>query len=204
MSDIPYELLMKIQQGTMASQYRGIPLLKSPFDLALYPRLLERAKPRTLIEIGSYAGGSACWFADQVPGMSVWSIDVTPPSAITHPAVTFMRGDASDLGALLTPEVMRTIERPLLVVDDASHMASATMAVLEFFDPWLQPGEFIVVEDGILTAMRVAEAYGGGPLRAIHDFLGRTGGRYEIDRSLCDFFGTNVTWNVDGYLRRVS
>ena len=64
MSDLPYELLMKIQQGTMAYRHRGVPLLKNPFDLALYPLLLERARPRTLIEIGSYSGGSALWFAD--------------------------------------------------------------------------------------------------------------------------------------------
>jgi cephalosporin hydroxylase len=50
---------------------------------------------------------------------------------------------------------------------------------------------------------RVADLYDGGPLRAIHEFLARTNGRYEIDRTLCDTFGTNVTWNVDGYLRRV-
>jgi cephalosporin hydroxylase len=51
--------------------------------------------------------------------------------------------------------------------------------------------------------MRVADSYDGGPLRAIHEFLARTAPRYEIDRSLCDYFGPNVTWNVDGYLRRV-
>jgi cephalosporin hydroxylase len=204
MSGIPYDLLMTIQRGTMAYRYHGVPMLKSPFDLALYPLLLDRARPRTLIEIGSYAGGSACWFADQVPGMRVWSVDVAPPSDVTHPGVTFLRGDARDLGAVLTAEVMRAIERPLLVVDDASHMASATAAVLDFFDGWLRPEEFMVVEDGILTAMRIEDAYEGGPLRAIHEFITRTGGRYEIDRTLCDYFGPNVTWSVDGYLRRVS
>jgi cephalosporin hydroxylase len=76
--------------------------------------------------------------------------------------------------------------------------------VLDFFDQWLRPDEYIVIEDGILTAMRVADSYDGGPLRAIHEFIARTNGRYEIDRMLCDYFGTNVTWNVDGYLRRVS
>jgi cephalosporin hydroxylase len=204
MSDIPYALLMKIQQGAMAYRYRGVPMLKNPFDLALYPLLLDRAKPRTLIEIGSHAGGSALWFADQVPGMRVWSIDLQPPSGIAHPDVTFLQGDARNVAAVLTPAAMRAIERPLLVVEDSSHLASTTTAVLDFFDPWLRPGEFVVVEDGILTAMRVAESYEGGPLRAIHEFIARTSPRYEIDRSLCDYFGTNVTWNVDGYLRRVS
>ena len=77
-----------------------------------------------------------------------------------------------------------------MVVEDANHFAGTTAAVLDFFDAWLQPDEYIVIEDGILTAMRVADAYDGGPLRAIHEFLARSGDRYEIDRSLCDYFGT--------------
>jgi cephalosporin hydroxylase len=200
LTDIPYELLMKIQQGTMAHSYRGVPMLKNPFDLALYPLLLERAKPRTLIEIGSHRGGSAMWFADQRPAMRVISIDLQPPG-VMYPNVEFMQGDATRLGDVLD---MQSIERPLLVIEDSNHMAATTASVLDFFDRRLQPGEYIVIEDGILTAMRAADSYGGGPLRAIHEFLARTAGRYEIDRTLCDYFGTNVTWNVDGYLRRVS
>lgn len=203
MSSLPYELLMKIQGGTMAYRYRGLPLLKNPFDLAIYPLLLERASPRTLIEIGSYAGGSAHWFADQLPEGKVLSIDVHPPQGSHHPRVEFLEGDAADLGGVLTAAVMRSLRRPLLVVEDSSHMAAATTAVLNFFDEWLASGEYIVVEDGILTAMRSAAAYGGGPLQAIHEFLDHNPGRYEIDRSLCDYFGPNMTWNVDGYLRRI-
>lgn len=204
MSDIPYELLMKIQQGTMAYRYRGVPMLKNPFDLALYLLLLERARPKTLIEIGSHRGGSALWFADQQPEMHVISIDLEPPSDISHPSIRFLRGDARHLDNILTTTVMQSIERPLLVVEDSNHFAGTTAAVLDFFDRWLESGEYIVIEDGILTAMRVADSYDGGPLRAIHEFLARSNGRYEIDRTLCDYFGTNVTWNVDGYLRRVS
>jgi cephalosporin hydroxylase len=203
-TDIPYELLMKIQHGTMSYRYRGIPMLKNPFDLALYTMLLERARPETLIEIGTHSGGSALWFADQRPGMRVWSIDLQPPEGVVHPSVHFRRGDAQRLGEVLTPAAMQSLARPLLVVEDSSHHAGTTAAVLEFFDRWLQPGEYIVIEDGILTAMRAAEAYDGGPLRAIHEFLAHSGGRYEIDRTLCDYFGRNVTWNVDGYLRRIA
>jgi cephalosporin hydroxylase len=203
-TDIPYDLLMRIQEGAMAYTYQGRPLLKNPFDLAIYPLLLERLRPRTLIEIGSHRGGSALWFADRVPDLRVWSVDLEPPSDAVHPRVTFVRGDAADLGATLTPAFLERLERPLLVVEDSSHQAAAVAAVLAFFDPWLRPGEYIVVEDGILDAMRVPHLYGGGPLQAIQAFLAGAGGRYEIDRSLCDYFGRNVTWNVDGYLRRVA
>lgn len=200
MSAIPYDLLMQIQAGTMAYTYRGLPLLKNPFDLALYPLLLERLRPRTLIEIGSFRGGSALWFADRAPEMRVLSIDLEPPASVSHPSVTFVRGDARDLAPVVR---LTELARPLLVIEDSSHLAGTTAAVLDFFADVMQPGEYIVVEDGILSDMRVAADYDGGPLRAIHEFLARHRGKYEIDRSYCDYFGPNVTWNVDGYLRRV-
>jgi cephalosporin hydroxylase len=97
---------------------------------------------------------------------------------------------------------MNAVARPLLIVEDSSHLADTTAAVLEFFDPWLRSGEYIVIEDGILSDMRVAHLYDGGPLSAIEAFLKKSAGRYEVDRGLCDYFGNNVTWNVNGYLRR--
>lgn len=206
-SDIGYDLLMKIQAGTMAYTYRGLPLLKNPFDLAIYSMLLQRARPRTLIEVGSYKGGSAVWFADQAGLLGletgVISIDLEVPTAAADPRVRFLRGDARELGEVLPPSVLSALPRPLMVVEDSSHLAGTTAAVLEFFDPWLRPGEYIVVEDGILSDMRVADLYDGGPLRAIDEFLAKGAGRYEVDRGLCDYFGRNVTWNVDGYLRRL-
>jgi cephalosporin hydroxylase len=189
----------------MAYRHRGLSMYKNPFDLALYPLLLDALRPQTLVEIGSGSGASGLWFADQAQilglDLGIVSVDLDPPVGVEHGAVTFLRGDAADLGAVLAPG---GLPRPLLVIEDSSHQASTTAAVLDFFDAWLRPGEYIVVEDGILTAMRVPELYDGGPLRAIHEFLARTGDRYEIDRSLCDLFGPNMTWNVDGYLRRRS
>jgi cephalosporin hydroxylase len=117
--------------------------------------------------------------------------------------VTFLRGDARDLRTVLGDDRVAALPRPLLVVEDSDHRFGTCLAVLAFFDRWLRPGEYIVVEDGILSDMQVAELYDGGPLRAIEQFLAATGGRYVVDREFCDYFGRNVTWNVDGYLRRV-
>ena len=61
----------------------------------------------------------------------------------------------------------------------------------------------MIVEDGILGDMRVAELYDGGPARAVREFVAASAGRWSIDRTFCDYFGRNVTWNVDGWLRRV-
>src|SRR4051794_1951816 len=140
MSELPYDQLMAVQAGTLAYRYRGRPMWKNPFDLALYPLLLERARPRTLIEIGSAYGGSALWFADQgaIAGLDlrIVSVDVQPPEGVEHPAVTFLQGDAGDLGAVLDVE---SLPRPLLVIEDADHRAGTTAAGLGLFSGRVGP-----------------------------------------------------------------
>ena len=93
-----------------------------------------------------------------------------------------------------------------MIIEDADHRPDTTLAVLEFFDRWLCPGEYIIIEDGIINDLfdkeRVAE-FMGGPRPAIETFLRAHGTDYEVDARLCDFFGPNMTWNVNGYLRRV-
>lgn len=208
-SAIPYDLLMSIQSGTMAWRHRGVPTLKNPFDIALYPLLLDEMRPRTLIEIGSHAGGSALWFADTATALGialeVHSVDLVRPEGVNAAQVTFHAGDARNLGATFSTGFLATLPRPWLVVEDADHRYETTLAVLRFFDPWLGHGDYVVVEDGILSDMRVAEDYAGGPARAIGEFLAADSrGRYEVDRRYCDYFGRNVTWNVDGWLRVVA
>jgi cephalosporin hydroxylase len=207
-SVIPKPILDGIQTGTMAYEYRGIPTWKNPFDLAIYPLLFWRTRPAAIIEIGSNQGGSALWMADVTRNLGIacqiHSIDIEPVTWITAENVTFHRGDAGNLAAAFGPDFIGALPRPLLVIEDSNHEADTTYAVLSYFDAWLRPGEYIVIEDGILTDLGYAAALGGGPLAAVERFLRSHGARYEIDRTYCDWFGRNATWNVDGYLRRIA
>jgi cephalosporin hydroxylase len=207
-SALPKRHLKTIQRGTLAYTYKGVPTLKNPFDWALYPLLLWETRPATIVEIGSNRGGSALWFADTMRNFSipchVHSIDLKKVSDIEAPGVTFHAGNARDLSATWSADFMRSLARPLLVIEDADHQAVTTLAVLEFFDAWLKPGEYIVVEDGIVVDMGIGKSFGGGPCAAIEQFLGKRGDSYVIDTKYCDWFGQNVTWNVNGFLRRVS
>jgi cephalosporin hydroxylase len=203
---LPRPLLKTIQQGTLAYTYKGVPTLKNPFDWALYPMLFWEVQPRTVIEIGSNKGGSALWMADLMRAFAlpchIHSVDIVPVTGVQAIGVTFHGGDARDLARVLGGDFMRGLARPLLVIEDADHRAVTTLAVLRFFDSWLRPGEFIIVEDGILTEMGQANGFGGGPRRAIEEFLAARGSDYAIDTRYCDWFGRNVTWNVNGFLRR--
>jgi cephalosporin hydroxylase len=194
----------------MMYSYKGVPTYKCPFDIALYQLLLWEQKPRTLIEIGSKWGGSALWLSDILRSYGVdytiHSIDIHPPENCEFPGVFFHRGDGRTLANILSADFLARMDRPLMVIEDADHRPATTLAVLRFFDRWLRPGEYIVIEDGIVDDLfdqeRLDELQ-GGPRPAIADFLEERGGDYEIDARLCDFFGSNATWNVNGYLRRV-
>ena len=208
-SDIPRSALSSIQKGTLNYRYKGVPCWKNPFDLALYQQLLWKLKPRTIVEVGSAHGGSALWYADMLKSYSIdghiYSVDINQVKGIENEDITFLKGDAMRLNEMLTADLMNTIPRPLLVIEDAAHTFEMTSAVLEYFHPYLQPGEYIVVEDGIVNDMvePVYQVYENGPNRAIFSFLESTSGFYEIDTSYCDFYGHNFTYCTNGYLRRL-
>jgi cephalosporin hydroxylase len=206
-SYIPLDQLNAIQKGTMAYEWKGVPCLKNPFDLALYQKLLWAQKPQTLIEIGSNKGGSALWFADMANilgfPMRVISVDIVPVEGVKDERIDFRVGDGRKLETVFSQQELASLPRPLLVIEDASHDYDQSLATLKFFDPVMNKGEYIIMEDGIIEAMQVGDHYQGGPSKAIDEFLAEAGERYEIDAGYCDYFGYNVTWNTNGYLRRV-
>jgi len=134
----------------------------------------------------------------------IHSVDINKVTDLEISGVTFYRGDARNLERTLLPEMLEKASRPFLVIEDSDHQAQTVLSVLRFFDKWIEPGEYVIVEDGIVTPMGVAQGYGGGPHAAIVQFLGERTVDYEIDTHYGDWFGLNVTWNVNGYLRRVS
>lgn len=205
----PTPLLDTVQRGVFRSVYRGVPFLKSPFDIGIYLQLLSMQQPKSVVEIGTKHGGSALWFADMLSAAGVdapvvVSIDINPMAAFTDRRIHFLEGAAQTLGNVLTAAVFDALPRPLLVVDDSSHLYDDALAVLRFFDTVLRPGERIVIEDGVVRHLGdpVYRRYEDGPNRAVSDFLAETGDRYAIDVALCDHYGRNVTYNPNGYLLR--
>lgn len=209
-SSLPPAVLDRIQAGTMRTRYRDVPFYKSPFDIALYLQLLPRLAPRTVFEVGTKFGGSALWFADMlaaqgVEGARVVSVDIDPQARFSDPRITFLRGDAGNLGEVLTDRLLQDCAHPFLVVEDSSHHYDHSLATLAFFDRWLAPGDYIVVEDGVVAQLSGGHyrQYQDGPNRAVAEFLRRRGDAYAVDADLCDRYGHNATYNPNGWLRRL-
>ncbi len=203
---LPYELMMSIQNGLHNYSYKGVPLQKNPFDFAIYPLLLWKLKPRTIIEIGSKNGGSALWFGDLLNNYGIdghiYSVDIVKVTKYSHPRVTFMEGDGQALYEIFSEDFLKGLPRPLLVIEDADHSFTTSKLVLDFFHPYLDKDEYIVVEDGIISDIIQDANYNSGPHQALKAFLAEHRGEYDIDGEYCDFFGYNLTWATNGYLKK--
>ena len=202
----PEDLLHAYQKGTLAYTYKGVPCLRNPLDLAISLRLLWQEKPRSIIEIGSKAGGSALLWCDLAATFrldaTVVSIDRRVPSAAPQCAARFLRGDVGDLQAVFAAHDLFTLPRPWLVYEDSAHTYEGCTAALEFFRQCLRHGELLVMEDGVLAELGLSEQYAGGPNRAIAEFFARRPHDFAVATEYTDMFGITATYNPNGYLRR--
>lgn len=190
----------------MAYRYRGLPCLKSPIDLAIYLQVLWNERPRTILEIGSGAGGSAAFFSDVAASFEleaeIVSIDREPPSPPGVGDVRFLQGDLLDLEAVFVRNDLFSLPRPWLVIEDSAHTYEGCTAALRFFGRHLLSGELLIMEDGVLDDLGMSETYQGGPNRAISEVCEQIPELFEVVTSYTDMFGRNATFNPNGYLRR--
>lgn len=205
---LPSKQLSEIQSAVLKTRYKGLRLAKSPFDLVLYLQLIERVRPASIIEIGTSEGGSAVWLRDQCRAIGlnpkIISIDLRPPK-LNEDGILLAEGNAEDPRGTFPHAEISALPHPWIVTEDSAHSYTSVAAVLDYFDPQLQPGDWMVVEDGIVADLEGAHyrAYEDGPNRAVDEFLRRKGKDYEVAADLCDFYGENVTWAPGGWLRRL-
>jgi len=206
-SDIPHVLFQSIQRGTLDYTYKGIPCLKDPFDFALYQKLLWQLKPKTIIEIGSYSGGSALWLADLLLSWKfktkIYSFDITPPRINKIPRnLKFLQADIYKLQDSGLSNILKNAPHPILIIEDGPHTYEGSLKTLNFVNKYMHSGDYIIIEDGSVFDLRLI-TYEDGPNRAIRNFLTNNHEDYEIDVEYCDYYGHNVTWNTNGYLKCV-
>ena len=138
-------------------------------------------------------------------GAQIYSLDINPVLGVTDPLVTFQTADVHQIADAMPPTWVASLPRPLFVIEDSAHTYEATLHVMRHFADLLQHGEYLAVEDSIVTPLGIDYDYtfNGGPARAIQQFLEERAD-FIVDTALCDYFGFNVTYNVNGYLRKVA
>ncbi|OLT52569.1 hypothetical protein BJF87_13665 [Gordonia sp. CNJ-863] len=171
------------------AMWAGRPTMRSAWDFALAPALIDCIRPRAIIELGTASGGSTAYWADlqRVHGINpfVLSMDISPPE-FSYPGVTLIQGDSNHLAKALTDELLSALPHPWLIIEDAHVNIDG---VLNHFDQFMHPGDYIMIED--VDAEPIL-----GP------FLVSRPNRYKVDTHFTDFFGHNATCAPDQILRR--
>jgi cephalosporin hydroxylase len=193
-----------IYKGHHLVTYRGVKAIRCPFDYVIYQMIITSLKPDLVIEIGTNIGGGALYIADLMELIGhgeIHTIDISKQSdelLQSNPRIKiFTEGwENYDLG------LAKGFEK-ILVIEDASHTYENTLAAIKKFAPLVTKDSYLIVEDGIINALGMKKQYHGGPLKAIREFLD-INKDFTIDRNWCDMFGTNATFNVNGYLKKVS
>jgi cephalosporin hydroxylase len=197
--------LSDIDAGHHRVTYKGVPAIKCPFDYVLYQMLVTGIKPDLIIEIGTRHGGSALYLADlmNLNGYGeVHTIDLPDNQESellhTHERVHIFKNGFQHYDCSVIARFQK-----VMIIEDGSHQYEDTLAALSLFAPYVSIGSYFIVEDGIITELGKSAAFNGGPQRAIDTFL-QTNTNFITDRNYCDFFGPSATFNVNGYLKRIS
>ncbi len=185
--------------------YRGVVMLKNPFDYLLYQMLILEVKPDLIIEVGTNQGGCSLYFSDllRLAGKGiVHTIDIQDnvknPLVKAQDNIVFFKNGWQDYDIKENTKDFETI----LVIEDSSHTYENTIQVLHKFKDIVSKNSYFIVEDSIVDELGIEKEYGGGPLKAIKEFM-QNNTEYVIDRHYCDFFGKNATFNVEGYLKKI-
>jgi len=198
--------------------WMGRPVIQYPQDLAALQEIIWRVKPDVIIETGIAHGGSLVFSASMLELLGgegkVIGVDVdirahNRAEIENHPMskrIEMIEGSSID------EEVVRQVReragayRQAMVILDSNHTADHVLEELRLYSPFVGPGSYLVVFDGIIEEMpeHVSEdrpwGPGNNPLTAVRQFL--AGNRdFEVDRDIENQL--LVTAAPSGYLRRV-
>lgn len=203
--DLPLRQVLPLIQHRIMEQttYFGVTALKNPLDFWVYQELIYRLKPDVILEIGNRFGGGTLALAhlcDNLGKGKIIALDIThefiADVARKHPRVTWIEGDAC--GSYNQVAELINKNDQVLVIEDSSHTYENTLNVLRTYGPFVKPGGYFVVEDGICHhGLDLGPQ--PGPYEAIEAFVAENLA-FEIDRSKESFL---ITWNPKGFLRRV-
>lgn len=183
------------------THWLGIQTLKCPMDMWSYQEILFDLRPELIIETGTYAGGSAFYFAticDWIKEGRILSIDIeNRPGRPTHPRIEYWTGSSISEETLGRVKAAAQGKKTVLVVLDSDHHKDHVLAEMKAYSSIVTPGSYLIVED-TNVGNPVFPEFGPGPMEAVREFLVDSKD-FEVDARRQKFL---MTFNPSGYLRK--
>lgn len=171
-------------------KWKGLTLMKDPMSLATYQQFLQDFKPKTIIEFGTYDGGSALWMSDILDCIGVdckiYTFDINYVESPKKNIIT-IQSDNYNIKEFVDTNIslFKNLEHPILVVEDSHQNVYQLLVEMNKF---LNVGDYIILEDTRdLDKHKIMEKF----LRFKN---------YSIDTFYCDMWGENNSWNFNSYL----
>ena len=193
-SDVP-EVVRVLSQGYKRGlEWRGVPLGKTCFDIALYQQLIQELRPATIIEFGTGFGASTLYFADTCRALDlstrVVTLDINgkdvDQQVLNHPDIDFIEGNAAEVARLLPEAQLATLPHPWLIVEDCHEHVSR---IVQHLYPQMAAGDYLAIED--LGHVEEWSKAIDASLNAVADH------QLLVDTHYTDLFGRNATCSPD-------
>lgn len=185
------------------THWLGAPVWKLPMDLWIYQEMIHELRPDVIVETGTNRGGSALYMAhmcDLLGSGRIITVDVKEyPGQPKHDRISYIVGSSIDEGVIAQIKAQIKPGEKVLVVLDSMHRKHHVDRELELYGELVTVGSYMIVEDTYLNGYPVYVSFGPGPMESIRQYL-KTHSEFVIDKSREKFY---VTWNPNGYLKRV-
>jgi cephalosporin hydroxylase len=193
--------------------WQGIPTLKCPLDLWIYQELMWLVRPRLVIELGTWAGGTATFLANMMDlydagaDCRIITVDILDSAGITphvadyasiapfqirirppHPRIQYVHGDSVSEAVIERVKSATSWADSVMVIADSDHSYEHAYRELLLYHSFVTPMSWFIMED----------TDGPGPREAVKRFLAEHQDFYADPQ--CEKF--HMTFNPGGYLRR--
>ena len=166
-------------ESLFPNRWLGVPCWQNPLDVWIIQEIIEETRPQTIVETGTFFGGGALLWASLLSMFGdgkVFSIDVRDDrreAATEHPLakerVTFLTGSSADQ-TVFDSVASQCSDGSTMVILDSDHSADHVCAELDLWSQLITPGNYLIVQDGIITHLPDADPP-PGPLEAVERWL---------------------------------
>ena len=180
-------------------KWKGLTLMKDPMTLSIYMMMIQELKPKTILEFGTYDGGSALWMEDTINSLpfdcNIHTFDINEErvNLPQNSKIKFHKLDNHDINKFIDSNktLFENLERPILMIEDSHENVNGLIRAL---NPFLKSGDYLIIEDTLDQRKYNETILSENGIRNMN---------YEVDTFYCDFWGTNNSWNVNSIFKKL-